>query len=500
MNENQSERSIDFDANQNSDPNFQTTMNTSAANTVDKYLTDHHTPSQKINAYILGPVMTALCLVFALATGTWQSYVVFVCMLATAAAWLPAVTLSKNQQYAKSTVITLASSLLFVTVAMALTIGLESAGAVACIILPIQASMYSRRFLYWGMGAGITSFCASTLFRYFAPGSVVPFSNGVQLGLGLVLMIVLGLLTVHYLRRIYAISQSLVKSIAKRNASQHDIIDTANEIYPVIDQALKKIASISKSFADKAGTQSETAGEVNVTTQEVYHIAVEMVDSAEETKTISDKTRQELIANSTRLKTIENSLNQVVQTIDTSRSEVVSLTRQVERIEQILDSNREIGQQIKILAINAAIEAAKAGEFGHGFRVVAAKLRELIHTTDENLTSSHTLLEEIRNQSNESAATIKLGSEQLLKHFEDLHLAAKTIETSAEKFEIASHHVEQIGYAAQEQQVGMQAVASTMDTLDSAASELNKSASSLLEAVSQITQTQNSLREALSIG
>jgi methyl-accepting chemotaxis protein len=318
-----------------------------------------------------------------------------------------------------------------------------------------------------------------------------------QLGFGLFLMLVFGLLAAYYLRRIYLIAESLVKTVAKKNLSQNDIMETANEIYPVIDQALKKIASISKNFASKAGAQSETTAEVNVTTQEVYHIAVEMVESAEDTKSISDNTRDELIANSTRLQAIENSLKQVVQTIETSQSEVISLTQQVERIEEILDSNREIGQQIKILAINAAIEAAKAGEFGHGFRVVAAKLRELIHTTDENLSSSHALLEEIRNQSNESAATIKLGSEQLLKHFEDLHVATKTVETSAEKFETASHQVEQIGYAAQEQQVGMQAVASTMDTLDNAASELNKSASSLLEAVSQITQTQNSLREAL---
>ncbi len=497
MNENQNNNSVDVDANTNSAQNSQATVDTSIAKTVDKYLTDHHTPSQRINAYILGPGVTFLCLIFALVSKSWQSYVIFGCMLATTASWFPAFTLSKKGSYTRSTGIVLGTSLAFVTIAMALTSGLEAAGAVACIILAINASLYSRRFLYWGIAGAILSFYVSALFHYFYPTSVITFSAGTQLGFGLVLILVFGWLVAYYLRRVYSLAESLVKTIAKRNTSQNDVIDTANEIYPVIDQALKKIATISENFAAKAGTQSETAAEVNVTTQEVYHIAVEMVESAEDTKSISDKTRDELIDNSTRLQTIENSLKQVVDTIETSRSEVISLTRQVERIEEILDSNREIGQQIKILAINAAIEAAKAGEFGHGFRVVAAKLRELIRTTDENLSSSHSLLEEIRHQSNESAATIKLGSEQLLKHFEDLHLAAKTVETSAEKFETASHQVEQIGYAAQEQQVGMQAVASTMDTLDSAASELNKSASSLLEAVSQITQTQNSLREAL---
>ncbi len=457
-----------------------------------------HTPVQKTITYYLGPICVVICAIMTVLHPCWQSYVLLGCMVLVAFSWWRSLGLSRQNKLNSALLTVFVSTLAVTTVAMSITDGLETAGALTTIVVLIYtcASLYSLRYLYICAASTVITLGFSMTINHFQVIPVWIIAGNLQFVLSLVLETILIGMTVLYLRYMYMFNQSA--SSIQEETNQNHALETITRIHPVINEALDKIENVSSNFATKVHQQAESAEEANTTTSEVYQIAIEMVESADDTLVISKNTRNVLLANNNRLKKVEEGFEEVVKTIDSSRSEVINLTTQVERIEEILDSNREIGQQIKILAINAAIEAAKAGDFGHGFRVVAAKLRELIHVTDENLNSSRMLLEEIRNRSRDSSNTIKLGSQQLLHYFEDLRTTGKTVEASVEQFTTASNQIEQIGYAAQEQQVGMKAVSTAISEINIAASELNKSASSLMDAVGQIGVTQEELSTIIS--
>ncbi|MFJ2367339.1 methyl-accepting chemotaxis protein [Pseudomonas sp. NPDC087697] len=93
--------------------------------------------------------------------------------------------------------------------------------------------------------------------------------------------------------------------------------------------------------------------------------------------------------------TIE-AINRLSRNIDKSRITIENLAIQTSDIGQILEVITSISQQTNLLALNAAIEAARAGEAGRGFAVVADEVRNLAHRTQDSAQQVHTMIEQLQ--------------------------------------------------------------------------------------------------------
>ncbi|MEQ7920356.1 methyl-accepting chemotaxis protein [Xanthomonas sp. WHRI 1810A] len=119
------------------------------------------------------------------------------------------------------------------------------------------------------------------------------------------------------------------------------------------------------------------------------------------------------------------SLNTMVTRVNTTSERVQSLAQQTVEISKVLDVIRAVAEQTNLLALNAAIEAARAGEAGRGFAVVADEVRALAHRTGESTREIETLIGNVQVSTRETVEAMQSSAEQTT---DTLHRASRTDE------------------------------------------------------------------------
>jgi len=205
-----------------------------------------------------------------------------------------------------------------------------------------------------------------------------------------------------------------------------------------------------------------------------------------------------------------NGMNMIAKSVNESAASIEALGQNSEKIGNIVKVISDIAEQTNLLALNAAIEAARAGEQGRGFAVVADEVRKLAEKTTSATKEIVKMIGTIQDDTERAVETMRSGTERVITGVDSANEAGKSLQEIVSSVQNVTDMIQQIATAAEQQSSTGGEIASNLESVanithqtadgaqesSSATNNLNSLAQELKHLVSEFTlqDIKNSIR------
>ncbi|CAH7331244.1 Methyl-accepting chemotaxis protein [Vibrio chagasii] len=254
-----------------------------------------------------------------------------------------------------------------------------------------------------------------------------------------------------------------------------------------------ELESVIKQFevqANHTSTMTTSVQEMVLTIGEISESTSVAAEGVQQAKVNADKGREVVVD------TINN-ITQLSERLSSSQDSISSLNHHVDQIGDAVNIIQGIAEQTNLLALNAAIEAARAGEQGRGFAVVADEVRALASRTHQSTTEITSVVSAIQSQMQASMTEIGECNQQgqlTLKDSEELDASLQLILSDMQSIQGNS---ERIASAIEEQGVVMAQVSDSITELNTISNDNNASAQHCLIEVDKVAEQANDMDQAV---
>jgi methyl-accepting chemotaxis protein len=243
--------------------------------------------------------------------------------------------------------------------------------------------------------------------------------------------------------------------------------------------AVTQLASGSAETVTSVGETTTTVEEIKQTAEISNQKAKLVTESIVKTTGISKEGNQSIN------KTIEG-MNKIKTQMDSIASIVVKLSEQSQLIGEITSTVNELAEQSNLLAVNAAIEAAKAGEQGKGFSVVAQEIKNLSQRSKEATEQVRMILRDIQKSISSAVMVTEEGGRVVVEGIKLTIASGEVIKYLSENMSDAANAAIQISASSQQQLEGMDQIVSAMENIKESSIQSAASTQQSAESVTSL--------------
>ncbi len=291
------------------------------------------------------------------------------------------------------------------------------------------------------------------------------------------------------------ILKSLTDVISVISVNANSVAQTAETISTSIEEMTSSSEQISQSVNELAnGSQTQS-----YKTEEVAHAMTDMTKTVQDVASNSQKAAETAAQSNNIIKSMEVSTQALItkmediQKAEEKAGEVIKdLDKKSIEISEIVSLITSIADQTNLLALNAAIEAARAGEHGRGFAVVADEVRKLAEDSGHAAKQISGLIHDMQAGTSNAVESIHKSSEEVMNGSSALNEAIKSMQSVVEAGNNIALMVQEIAAAAEEQSASIEEITSSVEEVASISQE---AAAGTQEASAGVEQQNAAIQE-----
>lgn len=289
----------------------------------------------------------------------------------------------------------------------------------------------------------------------------------------------------------------LSNNISKVQQSVAEVISAVQRSMQTLTQASSAITQSSSSLAGYADETHYATDQVSAAITEmsstVQEVATNASGAAEAAQSADGSARN-------GLKVMDNTLNAInllSKEVDHVGSAMSQLEQDTSRIGSVLDVIKNVAEQTNLLALNAAIEAARAGEQGRGFAVVADEVRSLAKRTQDSTAEIQQIIEAVQQGAAKAMQAMKISQEKTGVTLEMAGQAGQSINQITQSISAILGMNMQIATAAEEQSYAAEEINKNVVKVVNLISDLNHDAQQSAQIARQLDSTAKGLENQI---
>ena len=286
--------------------------------------------------------------------------------------------------------------------------------------------------------------------------------------------------------RCNTVSGSLAKTMRVLLTDSEELANAADKLSKLTDQARRRVSSQNQQTEQVASAMTEMSATV-------HQVAQNASRAAEAAQDADSQAKSGMAVVKNTIQSIETLAGEVERTADA----INKLKEDSVSIGAVLDVIRGIAEQTNLLALNAAIEAARAGEQGRGFAVVADEVRTLASRTQQSTQEIQGMIERLQSGANQAVSAMQQGKSAARTSVDQAINAGQSLETINRFIDTIKDMNTQIATAAEEQSYTAEEINRNVVAISGISHETAEGAEQTATASSQLARLASHLQDQI---
>jgi methyl-accepting chemotaxis protein len=278
-------------------------------------------------------------------------------------------------------------------------------------------------------------------------------------------------------------------------SAMRGLVEKWREIIGSVKQASDSIAASSNQLAGSAGQmsdgasqQAERAHQVATASEEMSQTVEDIARNATSIATTATKTAATARDGGQTVEQAVKEVTEIAETVGLSARHITSLADLSKRIGEIIGIINEIADQTNLLALNAAIEAARAGEHGRGFAVVADEVRKLAERTTGATSEVSGIIKEIQGKVSSAVTSIEQVSTKVERGVDLSTKAGEELQVIVKSVDELHLMIQQIATAIDEMSATSDQISKDIESISAISAETSQSSDEVHNASSELSR------------